>query len=112
MSSTFKLSELDEEFVTPKHSTAFGRLITGDQIEVGLLRFKAGEGAEPHSHPHEQIVIVLSGRVRMTIDGKNTEMTRGYAAHILPNVVHSTEVIEDSEIVSCKSIVGGVGHRI
>ena len=35
----YKLSEIDEELVTPKHSTALGRLVTGEQIEVGVLRF-------------------------------------------------------------------------
>jgi|SRR5687767_11763590 quercetin dioxygenase-like cupin family protein len=108
----YNLNEITEEFVTPKHSTAFGRLITGDNVEVGMLRFKAGQGARPHSHPHEQIVIVLSGKMRMTIGGEAAELQKGQAAHIPPNVLHSTDVIEDTEIVSCKSIVNGVGHRI
>ena len=108
----YDLKDVPEEYVTPKHSTAFGRLITGDRIEVGILRFKAGEGAEPHSHPHEQIIVVLRGRVKMTIDGQVFELVAGNAAHIPPNVVHGTDVIEDTEIISSKSIVGGVGHRI
>ena len=57
----YKLDEIDEELVTPKHSSALGRLVTGEQIELGLLRFKT---------------------------------------------------IEDTEVVSGKGIVGGVGHRI
>ncbi len=101
---------LKEEFVTPKHSTAFGRLVTGDHIEVGVLRYKAGEGATTHAHPHEQIIVVLSGRVTMTIGGEITE--EGHVVHIPPNVPHSAAMIEDSEFVSCKSIVDGVGHRI
>lgn len=108
----YDLKDVPEEFVTPKHSTAYGRLITGDQIEVGILRFKAGEGAKPHSHPHEQIVVVTRGRVRMTIDGQDFELVPGNAARIPPNVLHSTDVIEDAELISSKSIVGGVGHRI
>lgn len=38
----YKLAELGEEYVTPKHSTAFGSLVTGEQVELGVLRFKAG----------------------------------------------------------------------
>ncbi len=94
----YKLSDIEEELVTPKHSTALGRLVTGEQIEVGLLRYKAGEGAEEHAHPHEQVLLVLSGRVRMKIGGEN--------------VPHSLHAIEDTEVVSAKGIVGGVGHRI
>ncbi len=108
----FQLENLEEEFVTPKHSTAFGRLITGRHVEVGVLRYKAGEGAHEHSHPHEQIIVMLNGRMRVTIDGETTEVGPGFAVHIPPNVPHSAEVLQDVECVSCKSIVAGVGHRI
>jgi GAF domain-containing protein len=30
----YQLENIREEFVTPKHSTAYGRLITGTQVEV------------------------------------------------------------------------------
>jgi quercetin dioxygenase-like cupin family protein len=108
----YALDEIREEFVTPKHSTAFGRLITGEQIEVGLLRFKAGEGAKTHSHPHEQIIVMLRGRMKFTLGDEVAEIGRGHAVHIPPNVPHSTVALEDVECVSCKGVVGGVGHRI
>ena len=81
----YKLDEIGEEFVTPKHSTAFGRLVTGEQVELGVLRYKAGEGAEEHAHPQEQIFLVLSGRVRMTIAGKAYELGPRQVAHMPPN---------------------------
>lgn len=108
----YKLDEVDEELVTPKHSTALGRLVTGEQIEVGLLRFKAGEGAKEHAHPHEQVLFVLSGRIRMTIGGETHVLGPRDVAHMPPNVAHSLSAIEDTEVVSAKGIVGGVGHRI
>jgi quercetin dioxygenase-like cupin family protein len=108
----YKLSDIEEELVTPKHSTALGRLVTGEQIEVGLLRYKAGEGAEEHAHPHEQVLLVLSGRVRMKIGGETYELGPREVAHLPPNVPHSLHAIEDTEVVSAKGIVGGVGHRI
>lgn len=40
------------------------------------------------------------------------EVDPGTAMHVPPNVPHSIEMLEDSEVVSCKGIVGGVGHRI
>lgn len=108
----YKLDEIGEEFVTPKHSSAFGRLITGEQVELGVLRYKAGEGAKEHSHPQEQIFLVLSGRVRMTIAGKPYELGPRDVAHMPPHVPHSLFVIDDAEVVSAKGIVGGLGHRI
>ena len=108
----YQLEDIPEEFVTPKHSTAFGRLITGAQVEVGLLRYKAGEGAKQHAHPHEQVLLVLSGRCRLTLDGEPTIIGSGMAALIPPNTPHALDVLEDAEVVSCKGVIGGVGHRI
>jgi quercetin dioxygenase-like cupin family protein len=108
----YKFDALKKEYVTPKHSKAFGSLVTGEQIEVGLLRFKAGEGANEHAHPHEQVLMVLAGRVRMTIGGETHELGPREVAHLPPNVPHSLSAIEDTEVLSAKGIVGGVGHRI
>lgn len=106
------LDQVPDEFVTPKHSTAFGKLITGHHIEIGILKYQAGEGAKEHAHPHEQISICLSGRSRVTLGGEVFEVGPGQAVVIPPNVPHSTLILEDSEIISAKSIVDGVGHRI
>jgi quercetin dioxygenase-like cupin family protein len=108
----YQLDEIEEEFVTPRHSTAFGRLITGTQVEVGLLRYKKGEGAKEHAHPQEQVILILRGRCRLTLDGRATIIDRRQAALIPPNVAHALEVLEDAEIISCKGVVAGVGHRI
>lgn len=110
--AVIELKNLKDEFVTPKHSSAFGKLITGEHIEIGLLHYKAGEGASEHSHPHEQITIILKGRSRVTIDGQAFEVGPGEAVHFPPNVRHRVEVLEDSDVISAKSIVDGVGHRI
>jgi quercetin dioxygenase-like cupin family protein len=108
----YKVDALTKEYVTPKHSTAFGSLVTGEQIEVGVLTFKAGEGANEHAHPHEQVLFVLKGRIRMTIGGERYELGPRDVAHMPPNVPHSLAALEDTEVVSAKGIVGGVGHRI
>lgn len=106
------LENVKDEFVTPKHSSAFGKLITGQHIEIGVLRYKAGEGASEHAHPHEQITIILKGRSRVTIAGEVFIVGEGDAVHFPPNVPHKVEILEDSEVISAKSIVDGVGHRI
>lgn len=108
----YHVNELTPELVTPKHSTAFGPLVTGEQIEVGFLRYKAGEGASPHSHPHEQVIYILDGRMAFTLDGETHDVGKGGVIHIPPMVPHGAQAIEDTEVISCKGIVGGVGHRI
>jgi quercetin dioxygenase-like cupin family protein len=108
----YQIEDIQEEFVTPKHSTAFGRLITGTQVEVGLLRYKAGEGAKEHAHPQEQVLLVLRGLCRLTLDGKPTIIDKRQAALIPPNAPHALEVLEDAEIISCKGVIAGIGHRL
>ena len=108
----YRFDALKKEYVTPQHSKAFGSLVTGEQIEVGLLRFKAGEGATEHAHPHEQVLMVLTGRVRMTIGGETHELGPREVAHLPPNVPHSLSALADTEVLSAKGIVGGVGHRL
>lgn len=104
--------EIEREFVTPQHSTAYGALAAGEAIEVGLLTFKGGEGAKPHQHPHEQIVVVLKGRIRVSIGDEEQELGPGSGFQAPPNVLHGTTALEDSEVLSCKNLIEGKGHRI
>lgn len=104
--------QIQHEYVTPKHSTAYGGLAAGEFIEVGYLSFKGGEGADPHQHPHEQIVVVLRGRIRAQVGDEQQELGPGSGFHAPPDVPHGVTAIVDSEVLSCKNLVDGVGHRI
>jgi quercetin dioxygenase-like cupin family protein len=48
----------------------------------------------------------------VTLGGETFEVSTGQAVVIPPNVPHSVVILEDSEMISAKSIVDGVGHRI
>ncbi len=106
------MDELEKETVTPKYSTAYGELITGEQVEVGRLSFEKGTGAVEHAHPHEQVMIILEGKLRVTIEGETAELGPFSGFHARPNVPHRVEALEDTLVISCKGIVGGVGHKI
>lgn len=106
-----RFDDVEKEYVTPEHSTAYGELATGETIEVGRLSYKAGEGAERHSHPQEQIMIVLSGRIRVEMDGEVAELGPGSGFHALPDVPHQVTSVSDSEVLSCKNVIGSRGHR-
>lgn len=108
----FHFAEIEKETVTPQHSTAYGEVLTGESIEVGRLCFKAGEGANEHAHPHEQIVLVLSGRLQVTLAGEVTEVGPGSGFHALPNQPHQVKALQDTMVVSTKSVIAGVGHKV
>lgn len=104
--------EIAKEYVTPKHSTAYGALAAGESIEVGYLAFKGGAGADPHQHPHEQIVVVLKGRILARLGDEEQELGPGSGFHVPPNLLHGVTAIEDAEVLSCKNLLDGVGHKI
>jgi len=107
----YNLKDIPEELVTPEKSTAMARVITGTQVELAILRFNAGEGAKVHSHPQEQIVFMLKGRMKITTDGKDTIIGPGEAAMFASNVPHGTVMLDDVECVSVKGVIDGLGHR-
>ncbi len=108
----YRMKDLPQQFVTPKYSKAFGGLITGQRLEVGWLRFGAGEGAVAHAHPHEQVMVVVSGRLRVRLGDETTELGPSEAFLAPPNVEHQVTAIEDTEVISSKNLIDGVGHKI
>ena len=108
----YNFKDLPQEFVTSKYSTAFGGLLTGENIEVGLLHFNAGEGAVPHAHPQEQIMYLISGKLKVRFGEEIAELNPGQAFLAPPNVEHQVTAIEDTEVLSCKNVIAGHGHRL
>jgi quercetin dioxygenase-like cupin family protein len=106
--------DVPKEYVTPKYSTAYGELVTGKAIEVGRLTFEAGEGAVEHAHPHEQVMYVISGRLRVEFpdEGSSGEIGPGSGFHAPSNVKHRVTAVEDTVVISCKNVIEGVGHKI
>ena len=52
------------------------------------VNFTEGAVGPLHSHPHEQLTYVLSGRFNFTIDGVTKEVAAGDTLYKKPNVVH------------------------
>jgi quercetin dioxygenase-like cupin family protein len=66
-----------------------GRPLFGNDAMINVIEFGAGATVPAHSHPHEQLGIVLRGMQALVIDGVARELgpMEGY---VLPgNVVHS-----------------------
>lgn len=81
------------------------RFITGDSVTIGRFELKQGGRVPSHSHPSEQISIVLSGVLRFTIDGQETIVRAGEVMQIPANAVHEVEVMEDTLVLDVFSPV-------
>ncbi|MCC7106035.1 MAG: cupin domain-containing protein [Chloroflexi bacterium] len=105
----FTWDELEQR-QSPTRNTQ-GAALVGDAIEVNRALWPAGQGPKLHSHPHEQIISVLSGAMRVFVDGEEAVIRPGDVVHIPSNVPHRVESIEDSYFLSLKNLVGGKGSE-
>ena len=108
----FHFDDLEKEYATPKYSTAFGELIAGEKLEMGRLTFEAGEGVVEHSHPQEQIMYVLSGKLKVEFPDETQEIGAGSAFLAPSDVKHRVTALEDAVVISVKDMVEGVGHKL
>lgn len=60
-------------------------------------RFERGWVGAAHSHPHHQLVYVLSGSIRIVADGEEAIAHAGDSFVVDGNVVHQAFALEDSE---------------
>lgn len=103
----FKWDEMQSDFITPKYSSARGPTLTGERIEVALMLLPAGTEGKPHSHPNEQIQVVLKGKARAVIGGKEHIVGPGGGILFPANVEHGAQIIEDYTVINCKDVVSG-----
>lgn len=68
-------------------------------MTIARMEMATGCVVSPHSHHNEQISTVEKGRVKFTVDGKEVILKPGEVLHILPNLVHSAQALEDSVAV-------------
>ena len=61
--------------------------------------FSKGWKGTSHSHPHEQLVYVVSGRIQFVGEGKTIDLGSGDSAMVKRNVEHWATALADSEVL-------------
>src|SRR5262245_63896583 len=67
------------------------------------IRYAAGVGAPLHTHSHESIAYVVSGKVKSTVGSTTFIMGPGDVCRHPKGVLHGLEAIEDSLVVEIKA---------
>jgi quercetin dioxygenase-like cupin family protein len=75
------------------------RVFAGKQGMIVCWKIKAGAHADPHMHPHEQIVWMLKGRMDFQIGNDRRSMRAGDVAVIPGDTEHEGFFPEDTEVV-------------
>jgi len=72
---------------------------TGKTMYQMLAMLEAGSKMPPHQHPQEQIVHILSGRMRLIVDGTPHELNAGDSHYLPSNVPHGVETLEETRVL-------------
>ncbi|WP_370969272.1 cupin domain-containing protein [Amycolatopsis sp. cg9] len=72
-----------------------------------LIHYPSGVASPPHSHDHDSIVYVLSGRLRGAVAGEEAELEPGDSVLHPRGVEHHVEALTDSMWVEFKSPLPG-----
>lgn len=84
----YRWSDLPSEKVRPGVTRAGFR---GDNALMVMNWLEPGMEVRPHSHPFEQLVFILQGRVRFTVGDEVVEVGAGEVLRIPPDAVHCGE---------------------
>jgi quercetin dioxygenase-like cupin family protein len=76
------------------------KAFSGSGATVALHRLMPGHEPRPHSHPHEQIDYIVSGRMRFFIGDEAHDLGPGGLVVIPPNVTHWGEVLGDEPVLN------------
>jgi quercetin dioxygenase-like cupin family protein len=76
------------------------KAFSGSAATVALHRLMPGHEPKPHSHPHEQIAYIVSGRLRFHIGEQVHDIGPGGLVVIPSNVTHWGEVLGDEPVIN------------
>jgi len=96
----FAFEELPEDKVNDKISRWIS---VGHHMSVAKYVIKRGGIAPMHQHPNEQVTLMLEGRFRYTIDGKDVVIGPGEVVFVPPNAMHGVEALDDAVAIDFSS---------
>ena len=74
------------------------QMIVGENIMICRLRFDAFVVTPAHRHPHEQMTLVMQGKVKFTLDTEERIVSAGDVLHFPSNHWHGATML-DEEVV-------------
>jgi quercetin dioxygenase-like cupin family protein len=101
-----------DNVVSGAYSAARGPVLRSEKQEVTKVFFAKGEGAQQHSHPEEQTIYIVKGRLRVRLGTDEPyEVGPDQASFHPSNVPHQVEALEDTVAISFKNVVDPTGYE-
>ena len=95
----------DDGFQRPLDGIEMKTLVHGEKTLMTTFRLTKGAQLPLHAHPHEQTGYLVSGRIRLHIDGKPFDCDPGDSWCISANVEHGADILEDAVAIEVFSPV-------
>ena len=73
------------------------QFVSGEKGMAARIMLKKGCVVPEHSHPNEQIAMILSGALEFMVAGESVIVRAGELIVLPPNVPHSATALEDTE---------------
>jgi len=74
-------------------------LAYNDKLFLAEHRMRKGWQGALHSHPHEQIVYIVSGHLKVKCDGREYDVRGGDSFLVRGGVEHGASAVEDSVVI-------------
>ncbi len=74
------------------------RTTAGNQLMLSVVNFEPGSIVADHSHPHEQMGMMISGRLEFTVGGISRVLGPGEIWRIPGGVVHSVRAFDEHAV--------------
>ena len=86
----------------PIEKTAEGierQMIVGQNVMICRFRFAPFVVTNEHSHPHEQMTLVVQGKVKFIIGGEERIVSAGDVLHFPPDNRHGATMLDEEVIL-------------
>ena len=86
----------------PIEQTAEGierQMVVGENVMLCRFRFAPFVVTAEHSHQHEQMTLVVQGKVKFTISGEERIVSAGDVLHFPPDSRHGAAMLDEEVIL-------------
>jgi quercetin dioxygenase-like cupin family protein len=90
---------LDELEVRTLFPGFHGKFVHTDALTLSYWRVDAGATLPEHSHPQQQMTLVIEGTFEMTLAGETRELLPGAVAVIPGNTLHAGVAVTDCTLL-------------
>ena len=90
---------IDVQATTPEPGLERQVLASNEKMMLVRHRMETGWVGARHSHPHDQLVYVVRGKLRFTLDKESFDIAQGDSLMVPGGVEHQASAYEESEVL-------------